>query len=267
MKEIFIYKITNPKGCIYIGKTQHVKNRIRQYIKHASKITQPKLQYSLLKYGWDNHLFEIIETCMDTEANDREKYWISHFKSFHRENPNGLNLTIGGDGGTGNKGVFKPKYKVEQRDSITGDLIRLWDGGVMQIQRELKLTNQSIYACIKGSQSTAFGYVWCYEGEFNGIRIVKFKDNDYLKLMSEITINRYKSGWKHPSIGLVGSKNARSKPVYCIELDLNFESILLASKYFRENIFKDKTVENISAYISNSVRKKSKSPKFNFNYT
>lgn len=55
-----VYKITSPTGSIYIGSTiQRIENRWRYYNFLDCK-DQPKLYNSFLKYGVENHTFEII---------------------------------------------------------------------------------------------------------------------------------------------------------------------------------------------------------------
>ena len=71
---IGIYKIINPKGRIYIGQSTNIEYRKAWYKRmHGSE--QPKLYNSIQKYGWENHLFEIIEECSITQLNERETYW------------------------------------------------------------------------------------------------------------------------------------------------------------------------------------------------
>lgn len=93
MKKIGIYKITNPKGNIYIGQSKDILKRIYFYKKGKCK-SQAKLFHSLLKYGFDNHLIEIIEECPLEMLNEREIYWIKFYNSFNTEH--GLNLQSGG---------------------------------------------------------------------------------------------------------------------------------------------------------------------------
>jgi group I intron endonuclease len=90
----YIYKITNPNGFIYIGKTKNYKNRFNQY-KNLNCKSQPALYNSFIKYGFENHTIEIIETCNLNILSDREVYYIELFNS-HKK---GLNCTVGGDGG------------------------------------------------------------------------------------------------------------------------------------------------------------------------
>lgn len=59
---IGIYKITNPKGKIYIGSSKNIKKRFNDYQKKRCK-SQPRLYNSLVKYGVENHSFEIIWIC------------------------------------------------------------------------------------------------------------------------------------------------------------------------------------------------------------
>ena len=100
----WIYKITNPKFSVYIGKTYNLNSRFNHYNKHFTKITQPKLMYSIKKYGWQNHKIEILEVCDFNSVDKREIYWIDNYNSYHYKNENGLNLTPGGDGGKGGEG-------------------------------------------------------------------------------------------------------------------------------------------------------------------
>lgn len=71
---IGIYKITSPSGRIYIGQSVDLENRQKVYSKLKCKL-QIRLYSSLLKYGWVNHKFEIIEECSVEIINDRERYW------------------------------------------------------------------------------------------------------------------------------------------------------------------------------------------------
>jgi group I intron endonuclease len=100
MKKGYIYKITSPSGKIYIGKTFYISSRKANYKKYRCK-GQRILYNSLLKYGWDNHLFEIVKEGIftDEELSKLESHYIIHYNTFKSWNPNiGMNLTLGGDG-------------------------------------------------------------------------------------------------------------------------------------------------------------------------
>ena len=72
---IGIYKITSPKGRVYIGQSNNIKRRFKEYSKLQNCKGQTKLYNSLLKYGVDNHSFEIIEECEEVLLNERERYY------------------------------------------------------------------------------------------------------------------------------------------------------------------------------------------------
>ena len=74
LKIIGIYKIINPKNKIYIGQTIDYKKRLRQY-KNYNCLNQTKLYNSLCKYKYELHIFELIEECLESELNNRERYW------------------------------------------------------------------------------------------------------------------------------------------------------------------------------------------------
>jgi group I intron endonuclease len=59
---IGIYKITSPSGRIYIGQSINIKRRFKEYNSRLGK-GQLLLNRSFLKYGVENHIFEIICFC------------------------------------------------------------------------------------------------------------------------------------------------------------------------------------------------------------
>lgn len=71
---IGIYKITSPSGKIYIGQAINILKRWKQYGKLNCK-NQPKLYNSLKKYGFDVHVFEIIEECPIERLDELETWW------------------------------------------------------------------------------------------------------------------------------------------------------------------------------------------------
>lgn len=71
---ICIYKITNPKGKVYIGQTVEFNKRKLAYANGQNK-GQKKIYNSIKKYGWDNHIIEVIEQSSIELLNERERYW------------------------------------------------------------------------------------------------------------------------------------------------------------------------------------------------
>ena len=91
MKKPCIYKITNPKGLIYIGQTIDYTRRFKSYYKLRCK-SQIRLYRSFKKYGVKNHLFEIIEFCEREELNNKERFWQEYYNCCSRKS--GLNLVL-----------------------------------------------------------------------------------------------------------------------------------------------------------------------------
>jgi group I intron endonuclease len=71
---IGIYKITSPSGKIYIGQSIDIERRFSSYKKLRCKL-QPAIYNSLVKYGVDNHIFEIITECKSSELNVKERHY------------------------------------------------------------------------------------------------------------------------------------------------------------------------------------------------
>jgi group I intron endonuclease len=91
-----IYKITNPKGEIYVGLSKNILKRWESYKSRSGMSSTSSFKNSLIKYGYDNHIFEILEEVEgdNTELRQKEKFWISYFES----NTKGLNDNRGGCG-------------------------------------------------------------------------------------------------------------------------------------------------------------------------
>lgn len=92
----YIYKITNRiNKKVYIGKTYtSVEQRWKEHLRDYNKTRCEKrpLYSAMNKYGIENFSIEQIEETSSPE--EREKYWIEKYGSFH----NGYNATLGGDG-------------------------------------------------------------------------------------------------------------------------------------------------------------------------
>lgn len=69
---IGIYKITSPSNKVYIGQSVNVKKR---WCSYDERTAGPHLIRSFNKYGFDNHIFEVIEECSIEHLNERETYW------------------------------------------------------------------------------------------------------------------------------------------------------------------------------------------------
>lgn len=85
---IGIYKIENPKGKIYIGQSVNIYKRFLSYAGLRNCKEQVKLYNSLIKYGVDNHIFEIVCECDVDELNEKERFYQDKYDVVD----NGLNL-------------------------------------------------------------------------------------------------------------------------------------------------------------------------------
>lgn len=108
-----IYKITNPKGAIYIGKSTNFYERLKNYVSsyNKRKKDQVRLNNSLYKYGFKTHKIEIIEIVDNPEIlAEKEINYILLYDTFNT--PHGMNLTSGGEGVTGRKMTEANKIKL-----------------------------------------------------------------------------------------------------------------------------------------------------------
>jgi len=87
---IGVYKITNPKGEVYVGSTINIAQRKSRYKKGYCR-GQIKVYRSILKYGWDNHVFEILEICSREELRKKEYEYGTLYNVLGE---NGLNLVL-----------------------------------------------------------------------------------------------------------------------------------------------------------------------------
>lgn len=101
-----IYKITNPKGRVYIGQAIDTVKRLLQYSTLNNCKNQTRLYNSLVKYSSKGHAFETIEECTIEQLNERERYWQDYYEVLTLK---GLNckLTRTGDKSGGNSDEIK----------------------------------------------------------------------------------------------------------------------------------------------------------------
>lgn len=171
-----IYKITNPKGKIYIGSSVNIDKRKENY-KYNQCPQQPKIYNSIKKYGWNNHVFEIIEECSKDELISREKYWVNHFNSIVE----GLNLQTPGENkihqtktlmfndewcnriSASKKGraIEATKKPIIQYD-LKGNLIKEFESA-KEAQRQTGINNSAINNNLKGISSNSGGFIWKYK--------------------------------------------------------------------------------------------------------
>ncbi len=120
---VTVYKIVNPIGQIYVGRTRNMRVRKAMH-KWASKQTDTRgdslLYESIRKYGWDAHKFEVIEKVSDEKGDEREIYWITELKTYFQINSEGLNMTTGGVGFHGTW-MYDEERRKEQSKKLSGE--------------------------------------------------------------------------------------------------------------------------------------------------
>jgi len=108
-----IYKITSPTGCVYIGQSINIPERINQYRRERCN-AQPRLYNSLKKHGFDAHVFEILTCCSEGELNHLEAHYIKLYDSFNTQH--GMNLRSGG--GANHKCSEETKSKIREKRKL-----------------------------------------------------------------------------------------------------------------------------------------------------
>jgi group I intron endonuclease len=213
-RQIGIYKIISPSGKIYIGQSWDIAKRFSKYKSLPSVKSQRILYNSLLKYGWNNHIFEVIEYCADTitqkDLDDLEIYYIKVYKdSGHFL----LNIREGGLGGKHHKESIEKMLNSRGKWNHTEESKKL----ISDKHKGMKHSSETI-AKMKGRK-------------LSKEHINKLKN----RKRSSITIEKFKK------IILPG------KLVLNIESGIFYDSIALAAKTFGIN---QKTLNNRLTGIS-----------------
>jgi len=117
IRDWVIYKIISPSNRVYIGKAASFNERISHYRRLQCK-QQVILYHSLLKYGFDSHNIEQIDsfTSDNNYANGKEMFWIrtnmSNFSKYPEQR--GMNLTDGGEGTVGRKATEEQRALIKK---------------------------------------------------------------------------------------------------------------------------------------------------------
>jgi group I intron endonuclease len=165
-----IYKITNPEGKIYIGKSINCNKRFDDYRALDCK-NQPEIFYSLKKYGWFYHIFEIIEKCEVDLLFTKEHYWINYYNSIN-EGLNSDGKNRGKAGRTLSQSAKDEKSTKMKMNWKEGNFKRNWGkpikdnetGKVYNSRKEcieaLNITSSSFYK--KVGEANRFTYIKPY---------------------------------------------------------------------------------------------------------
>ena len=147
-----IYKYTSPSGKSYIGQTINTMAQ-RAGGKEGQNYKGCVAFYDAIKkYGFENFTKEILEECDNEILDEREQYWIKHYKT---QVPYGYNLTAGGQ--KNEKTWSKQVYQFSQK----GELVKIYPS-VTQAAIENKCAIASISEACGGRKKTLLGYVWSF---------------------------------------------------------------------------------------------------------
>ena len=206
-----IYKITSPSGRTYIGESKNINHRWKDYKRLRCK-TQIKIYNSFVKYGVENHIFEIVEECEFHELKCRERYW----QDFYDVLNGGLNLKLSecdelkselsketiekikNNCFKFEKGVNNPFSKTCYQYDLEGNFIKEWNC-IMDFERELGFDNSLITRCLKGNTRTCFNNQWFYEYKGDKIHSIKIGTQFMGTRNPEILLNMKKL-WEEESI-------------------------------------------------------------------
>ena len=116
---MIIYKITNNiNNKSYIGQTtKDLEERKESHYYAIYKDKNFAIHKAILKYGWENFKWEILEKCDSKEELDEmEFHFIKQYDTFISKN--GYNMTWGGEGSPGK--IFTEDYRKKLRIAQTG---------------------------------------------------------------------------------------------------------------------------------------------------
>lgn len=108
MKDVYIYTLIDPRDnrIRYVGKTTNINRRLIQHVYEAKTLINRRYITNWVKSLLDVNLKPIIQeidSCTKAEWEQKEKYWIKHYKELY---PDLCNHSEGGLGTVG-KGSFK----------------------------------------------------------------------------------------------------------------------------------------------------------------
>lgn len=174
-----IYKITNPKGKVYIGQSIDIERREKEYSKMRCK-RQKHLYYSFEKYGWEAHRFEILEECTLDELDEKEQYWGEFFNVLEE----GLNHRLGKGRGSVSEETKKKIGKTNSRPKPKGfgdKISKLTKGKKRSEETKLKQSK-----ALKGREGVNKGMSWKWDvSEYN---ILQYDlDGNFIKRWRTIT--------------------------------------------------------------------------------
>lgn len=116
-----IYTITSPSNKIYVGQTVDLKMRVRFYERNNC-FSQRKLHYSLLKYSWGAHAFEVVMPLRDGLSQEIKTFYEQFFMDYYRS----LGYELLNVREAGSTGKTSPETKKRQSLSLSKEKHPWW---------------------------------------------------------------------------------------------------------------------------------------------
>lgn len=197
---IGIYKITSPSNKIYIGQSVNIDKRKQSYKGlYSGVLKQPKISNSIIKYKWENHIFEIIEECDVENLDDREQYWKLFYLKLNNMDWNKvlfMNIQDGLAGPKSKEWKDSRKKKILQYD-LEGNFLREWDSANdFSIFKGLS-NGTTVTKCCKGKGKSAYGFIWKYKLDDNYPQKIDpvFRDWEKKKITQYDKNNNFIKDW------------------------------------------------------------------------
>lgn len=202
-----IYAIKNLiNNKLYIGQSSNINVRWTHHkIDLNNNIHHNKhLQNAWNKYHEENFDFYVIEECVESKLDEREKYWINYYNTYY----DGYNLDKGGNGIRGYKHTDDEINKMRISSSplcvlqfdANFNFINEWVGGISHAAKELHITKYAIKSrCEKLNKKMTLynNCYWIYKKEYESIKFTwdKYLSNckiiDYKKVRNKKQILQY----------------------------------------------------------------------------
>ena len=227
---MIIYKITNKlNNKVYIGQTtRDIQVRFDEHMRDQT--SSDYFHTAVRKYGKDSFLVEQIDTANTLEElNEKEIYWINHFRSFIGfDDCNGYNSSLGGTDNPMFSKNIKEKHDKKMRTSNVRSRI--------SETMKRKVANNEL-----------------------------FTEEHRKNLSNAMMGNQHGLGSKRPQAAIDATSRALFKEVYCVDEQYNvvasFDSVRSACEWWHPQYIKTRKCKNVYN-LSDVIKLSAKEDKF-----
>ena len=147
-----IYKITSPSGKVYIGQSKNVQRRLKDYRCANSIVRQNIIYNSIMKYGFDKHIVEILyKELTPEEANSIEIQEITKFKSL------GISMNVS----EGGQKVAYTRNKPIVKCDLNGNFLKQYNN-IVEAAEEIKSPPNSLSAVTRNKTFYHKGFLFIH---------------------------------------------------------------------------------------------------------